>query len=222
MTKPLLPPQYVNIPTTLAYADLPRAVIVTGLRITGLAWQHHYERTDPIDTTDLCAICDIGRSQLYDHLSQLLDAGMLQYTKMAGQFIFTFHRDRPSPVFRTDGALSAADYPDTESSEIQQQQYSHGFDFEGGCGGVAAPSSLPDWGQRLAALDRAGVREPARSEIAILEHATAAYLETWAAWFCTQTELGVGALIAQLRAGVPAPDLGRDYISGAYSQYIQH
>ena len=222
MTKPLLPPQYVNIPTTLAYADLPRAVIVTGLRITGLAWQYHYERTDPIATADLCAVCDISRSQLYDHLSQLLDAEMLQYTKVSGQFIFTFHRPRPCPVFRTDRALSAAGYPDTESSDVKQQQYCHGFGFEGGCGGDAAQSRFPDWAQRLELLDDIGIREPARSEIAALDHATAQYLDSWATWFCAQTDLGVGALIAQLRAGVPAPDSQRDYISGAYSQYIQH
>jgi len=215
MTQPLLPPQYVNVPSSLAYGDLPKSVIVSGLRIVGLGWRYHYTRTDPIGTVDLCAVCGINRSQLYDHLAQLLAAKVFQYTSTAGRFTFTFQQNNPSPVFRTDPALGAA-----VDSEKQHQQYSHGF--QGGCGGDSVQSGKPDWGQRLAALDRIGVREPARTEIAGLEYATAEYLDAWATWFGSQSKCGVGMLIGQLRAGVPAPESQRDYISGEYAQYIQH
>ena len=232
MTRSLIPPHYVNVPSSLAYGELSRTVIVTGLRIYGLGWRHRYTRTDPIAIADLCAVCGVSRSKLYEHLGRLVTARMLQYTNTAGRFTFTFRPDRSSPVFGTDQALGVVVDPDSDSCskspENQQQQYSHGF--EGGCGGDAIQSRFPDWQERLAVLDRVGVLEPVRSEIAGLGHITLPELEAWETWFASQSKLGVGALIAQLRAGVPppagaragAPDVKHDYISGEYAEYIQH
>ena len=220
MTKPLLPPQYVNVPAALAYGDLSRTVIVTGLRIYGLGWRYRYTHTDPIDIADLCAVCGVSRSKFYEQLAQLVPCGLLQYTNSAGRFTFTFQHQGASPVFGTDRTLGAAGYPSSESLDTQQQQYSHGF--EGGCGGDGLHSRFRDWAQRLDALDRIGVREPARTEIADLEHVSAEYLDAWATWFGSQSKLGVGAVIAQLRAGVPAPEGQPSYIDGEYGQYIQH
>ena len=80
---------------------------------------------------------------------------------------------------------------------------------------------MPDWARRRDVLDRIGVWEPVRTEIAELEHASVEYLEAWAAWFYSQDRLGVGALIVQLRAGVKAPETVNDYIGGRYSEFIQ-
>jgi hypothetical protein len=41
-----LPPEYVNLPTAIAYAfGVDGAVLVTMARILGLCWQYNYERT---------------------------------------------------------------------------------------------------------------------------------------------------------------------------------
>lgn len=217
MTRSLIPPRYVNIPSSLAYGDLPKSVIVSGLRIIGLAWCYRYERTDPISIEDLCQICSVTRSNMYGHLGQLLAANVFQYTTVAGRLTFTFQQSNPSPVFRTDPTLGGAVDP-----EIQQQQYSHAFDSQGESEGDGVQSCFRDWQERLDILDYIGVREPVRSEIAGLEHASVEYLEGWAGWFHTQSELGVGALIPQLRANVPAPETHDKYIGGRYSQFIRH
>ena len=224
MTRSLIPPQYVNVPASLAYGDLSRTVIVTGLRIIGLGWRYRYTRTDPIEIAELCAVCGVSRSKLYEHLGQLVTARVLQYTSGGGRFTFTFQPDAPSPVFGTERALGVVVDPCSDScsdsSQNQQQQYSHGP--EGGCGGDGGLSRLRDCEQRLAVLDRVGVCEPVRSEIAGLEYCTLEYLTAWTTWFASQSKCGVGMLIGQLRAGVPAPESQGDYISGAYAEYIQH
>jgi len=221
MNRSPLPPQYVNVPSSLVYGDLSAAVIVTGVRIYGLGWHYRYTRTDPIAFADLCALCDIGRSQLYDHLGRLVTAGLLQYTNIGGRFRFTFRQTGISPVFRTDPTVSAAIDPDPEFSGCKQQQQSNLLVPEGGTGGGQAPSGIPDWAERLEILDRIGIREPARSEIATLAHADSAYLQAWAGWYDGQHTVGIGGLLAQLRAAVPAPRV-TDYISGKYAEYIQH
>jgi len=55
-------------------------------------------------------------------------------------------------------------------------------------------------------LERMGVLEPTRSELAGLEWATPAYLEGWERWLWDQGgETRVGVVVANVRLGVRAP-----------------
>ena len=57
----------------------------------------------------------------------------------------------------------------------------------------------------LERLEALGILEPVRSELAGLAYVGVEYVEAWAQWFEQQTELGVGGLVLQIRAGVEPP-----------------
>lgn len=248
-----LPPRYVNVPVELVYSDLSRQVITTGVRIWGLGWRHNYERTDPISLEELCEITDLSRSQLYGHLGALSGAGVLRYTSTGGEFCFRFDRDPaddagdppgearagPSPENRTDETIDVVD--DSLSSFIreryvshhettqkgQQQQSCHAVVVGEECeeGGGLSGNLDQDPGPESEILDGMGVAEPTRSRLVELEHVTEAYLEAWRSWFDSQSELGIGWVITQIRAEAQPPEgahEGRRRDSeGRYAKWIQ-
>jgi len=80
----LTPPAYVNVPVSIAYANmgevcssdsarLSDAVIVTMTRLLGLCWQHDYRRTPALTPDELAAAVGRSRSALYRHLKVLKD-----------------------------------------------------------------------------------------------------------------------------------------------------
>ena len=66
-----LPPSYVNIPVSVAYAEADDALIVTMTRILGLCWAYDYERTPVLTPEQLTEFTGRPRSTLYRHLKLL-------------------------------------------------------------------------------------------------------------------------------------------------------
>jgi len=202
-----LPPEYVSVPIELVYGDLPRAIAITGMRIWGLGWRHHYRYSDPIPFEDLCRLCRLSRSRMYAHIDHLRDRGVLRYTDVGGDGKLTFYFEQTgapatdsSPIFRTDADMSvvASVLPHgTEHSTTTK---------EGGVGGTNEPVLKIGLTERAWVLARMGVLEPTRSEIAGLAWATVEYLEAWEAWLDTQAgRVGIGLVIEQMRRGILAP-----------------
>ena len=213
--RPTLPPKFVVLPCTLVYGELPRPVALTGMRIWGLGWRYRYERTAPISVDDLCRICGLRRSQLYEHLSTLAATGVLRYANVGGELTFLLS-DGVSPENRTDWTIHDVGdsiHPDSD----QQQQILNPHD--------ARESGKPD-GAILDVLDEIGIAEPTRSQIAAMGWVDADYLAAWADWFAAQDRVGVGWLVQQIRAGLEAPvpqvQDGRRYIEGEFAAWIQH
>ena len=220
MSRPLLPPRYVHAPSSLIYSDLPTSIIVTGVRIWGLGWKHKYRRTGSIPLQHVCDICELSRTQLYEHLARLVGTGVLRYTNIDGQFTFHFDwedrrgptvchtsstgpiRVRPSPENRTGGAVSvvAVSSSREELSPHEKQQHStHTHAVGGECERGSGPSGKPDWAasEILDAgaskiLEALGIGEPTRSQLLRLAHVTERYLAGWLAWYRSQDRLGRG------------------------------
>lgn len=214
--RPTLPPKFAVLPVSLVYGDLPRPVALTGMRIWGLGWRYRYERTAPIGVDELCRICGLRRSQLYEHLSTLAATGVLRYTNVGGELTFLLSEAAASPENRTEWAIH--DVGDSSGPDSdQQQQILTPHD--------ARESGKPD-GAILDALDEIGIAEPTRSEIARLGWVSVDYLADWAYWFADQDRVGVGWLVQQIRAGLEAPIAqardGRRYIEGEFGAWIQH
>jgi hypothetical protein len=66
-----LPPSYVNVPVSAAYAEADDALIVTMTRILGLCWAYDYERTPALTPEQLVGFTGRPRSTLYRHLKLL-------------------------------------------------------------------------------------------------------------------------------------------------------
>ena len=68
-----LPPAYVNVPISIAYADVDDALVMTMTRILGLCWQYDYKRTPALAPDELAEAVGRSRSALYRHLKVLKD-----------------------------------------------------------------------------------------------------------------------------------------------------
>jgi hypothetical protein len=218
-----LPPRYVNLPSFLVYSDLPPSIQRTGERIYGLAWEHNRKRTPeekaelPTQFTatlkDLIEVCQVSRRQLFAHLRVLVKRGILRYSysRSAGIYVFTLPPRSQWPPPRPVPELSAENrtqvtIPDDDPTSIDLSVDHHQYStrIEEGSGGESAqcgkPHSTPDecekpHAARLGVVDRVGIDEPTRSEIAELPWCTVEYLAGWADWFESQTDKGVGWLV---------------------------
>jgi hypothetical protein len=139
-----IPPQYAVEPTWLLFRnDLPKAELLTALRIYALGWRRRYEGIPPIRVSELCEICGVSRSTLFAHLSHLRIQSVLRYGTVGE--VATVEICRPdeapsslSPEIRTGGALRVV-VPES-GQEPRQQHYS---DSEDG----ARESGNPDSGE---------------------------------------------------------------------------
>jgi len=66
-----LPPSYVNMPVSVAYAEADDALIVTMTRILGLCWAYDYRWTPVLTPEQLAEFTGRPRSTLYRHLKLL-------------------------------------------------------------------------------------------------------------------------------------------------------
>ena len=201
-----VPPRYVVAPARLVYADLPRSIVLTGIRVWGLAWRHNYEYTGPVTEEDLLELLGLRRRQLFEHLKRLVSIGVLRYTYTGARLTFDFTASRslsrappgpgqpwgPSAVFRTGTDMSVVDDDvqlSTETIGKQQQQD----------------------GRAREALRQLGLMEPTLSEIAELEWVTEAYVRSWATWYDERRDqVGVGFLVLRWRGGDEAPETRSD------------
>jgi hypothetical protein len=154
-----VPPKYVNAPTSVVYdPDMPRALIVTYIRLRGLAWRNKDRFTPPMRIEKLLEITGLKRRAFYQHLSELRETGPLRWeSPQPGHLVLYFDesdRSRGSPqelVHKNAQPLVVVNSSlnsDSENSEIQQH---HGLDLEGGVGGEEIGAGI------CTALIKAGV-----------------------------------------------------------------
>lgn len=228
-----IPPLFVYAPVALVYGDLPRPVVLTGLRIWGLGWRRGYESAGPVGEDELLALCGIGRSTLYGHLARLATLGVLRYSSTGGEYTFLFNKVEPmsrSPENRTEQSRKPDCSPENwtggspenrtaivvvgsplsvsasiTEEEVQQQQKQQNTSSGGECEGGELPSDFPD---RLAALDALRIVGVVRGELARLDWATKEYLEEWVDWATMDAGsrgLGAAFYVTQIRAFERAP-----------------
>jgi len=195
-----LPPRYVVAPARLVYADLPRSIVLTGIRLWGLAWRHNYEYTGAVTEEDLLELLGLRRRQLFEHLKRLVSIGVLRYTYIGARLTFDFTASRslsrappgrgiPSAVFRTGADMSVVDDDVQVSTESVQKEHQQ---QDGRARGI---------------LEELGVMEPTLSEIAGLHWVTEGYLARWADWYEERRDqVGVGMLVLRWRVGDEAPE----------------
>lgn len=82
------PPSYVNVPTAVAYAPVPDALIVTMVRILGLCWRYDYRRTPALTLDQLARLLDRPRTTLCRHLDILdRELGWLRRERQDHRFV---------------------------------------------------------------------------------------------------------------------------------------
>jgi len=231
---PRLPPNYVIVPSSLVYSNLPASIQRTATRIYGLAWESHRKR-DPdaplrvvAELEELMEICELSRRQLFAHLRRLVNRGVLRYSysKRAGIYVLDLP---PRSQWPTLGEMSAENrtHPtidDVDDSSIctntnthdQQQQPIHAVrgESEGGADACGKPHGAE-------ILDAMGVAEPTRSGLLDLEHVTESYLSAWRAWFDGQEELGIGWVITQIRQGIEPPETREESERAERQRYLE-
>lgn len=231
---PRLPPNYVIVPSSLVYSDLPASIQRTATRIYGLAWESHRKR-DPdaplrvvAELDELMEICDLSRRQLFAHLRRLVNRGVLRYSysKRAGIYVLDLPARLQWPSLGEKSAENRTHPPidDVVPSSIstntdtheQQQQPNHGL--EGGSGGKQRECGKPHAAE---VLDAMGVAEPTRSRLLALEHVTEEYLTAWRAWFDGQDELGVGWVITQMKQAIEPPETREQSERAERQRYLE-
>lgn len=93
MAKPILPPQYVNVPSQIVFdKTLQPAVRDTYIQIKALAWGNH--ATPPMTFKTLAGLTGKSVATLYGHLRILKDRAALQWRAVGDStFIFSFSAD---------------------------------------------------------------------------------------------------------------------------------
>ena len=139
------PPTYVNVPTQVAYAPVPDALIVTMLRALGLCWTNRHRHTPPLTTGELARLLDRPRSTLQRHLDLLeRELGWLRRERQDGRFIL--HPCPPYSVHSTPDDLdpsvsgengesctsAPAELPGTEFDPVHGTEFDpvHGTEFD--------------------------------------------------------------------------------------------
>jgi hypothetical protein len=90
MSRPLLPPRGIFIPTHMIFnPQLPPAVLVTWIQLRCLAWDGWV--TPPLSISELASLIAIHPARLNRHLSHLQDVSALECrTSVHGKIIVTF------------------------------------------------------------------------------------------------------------------------------------
>lgn len=91
MPEGLTPPEYVIIPSTIVYSDIPNGPARTLIQIIGLHWDK--KRLPRITFEELMTLTGNTRSTLYGHLAYLRTSGWLPFNTAAdGTFQFDLSR----------------------------------------------------------------------------------------------------------------------------------
>lgn len=112
MTRPLIPPRYVNVPPSILFNEaLPDGAKVFYGQVRALAWQSAYKSTPPLTMEELEAITGRKKTAIYGYMTTLrITTALLWHTSGSGQFIFSF----PEPV---DSAIPESPIHCSSSSE---------------------------------------------------------------------------------------------------------
>ena len=151
-----LPPSYVNMPVSVAYAEVDDALIVTMTRILGLCWAYDYERTPVLTPEQLTEFTGRPRSTLYRHLKLLCEMQWIRVDQAGRRIVI-----RPIIVRNTqmvDRQAARAEVPGGE------------------------PANGPGLNEELLqALAEIGVENPKRSQLAGLD-IDPLWLQAWQLW----------------------------------------
>lgn len=137
-----VPPKYVNAPVSVVYdPNLPRALIVTYVRLRGLAWKNKDRFTPPMRIEELLEITGLKRRAFYQHLSELRETGPLRWESPQPGYLVLFFDDRESTssdlVQKNAQLLVVVNHQeDSDSvSEAYERKQQPGLGLEGGVGG---------------------------------------------------------------------------------------
>jgi DNA-binding transcriptional ArsR family regulator len=176
-----LPPEYVNLPTSTAYAfEVDDAVLVTMARLLGLCWQYNYERTPALTPDEVAELAGRSRSALYRHLKLLREMGWIRVEQVGRRIVI-----RPL-VKRRDGQP----VPATTSTKEPNP-------------------ALPATGDELlTALAEIGVENPKRDQLARLD-LDPLWVHAWHLWARHPHRQGLtnpaGNIILKLESREPPP-----------------
>ena len=151
-----LPPSYVNMPVSVAYAEADDALIVTMTRILGLCWAYDYERTPVLTPEQLTEFTGRPRSTLYRHLKLLREMQWIRVDQAGRRIVI-----RPIIVRNTqmvDRQAARAEVPGGE---------------------LANGPGLNE--ELLQALAEIGVENPKRSQLAGLD-IDPLWVQAWHLW----------------------------------------
>lgn len=157
-----VPPKYVNAPTSIVYdPDMSRALIVTYIRLRGLAWRNKDRFTPPMRIEKLLEITGLRRRAFYQHLSELRETGPLRWeSPQPGHLVLYFDesdRSHASPQelvqknAQTLVVVNSSLNPDSDSDDSENLQQQHDLGSEGGMGGEEIGAEI------CTALIKAGV-----------------------------------------------------------------
>ncbi len=144
---PQLPPKYVNVSSRAVYdKEMPKSVLVTYIRLKGLAWQNGGLHTPLLPIGDLFEITGLERRSFYQHLRWLKEMGWLRSeSPRPGHAVLYFNdpADEEPPVQKNALPLDVVNHSKTlEEEEKGEEQHHVVFDSEGGVGGDAAGAEI--------------------------------------------------------------------------------
>jgi hypothetical protein len=119
MSRPLLPPKGVFVPSSLIYhPTLPPAVFQTWVQLRGLAWGIDFTPCMPL--TEMAAIIGKPHSTLYRHMSHLKTLGALSWrTTGTGSIIVSFSVDQaPALQPAAPSVKSNSENPESQFREL--------------------------------------------------------------------------------------------------------
>ena len=187
------PPSYVNVPTSLAYAPVADALLVTMVRVLGLCWRNDYRRTSALTIDQLVTLLDRPRSTLIRHLDRLeRELGWLRRERQGRRIVLY-----PLPPFAVRPASGLDPFPDdadtsAESAWDIESEPSPGASGPPDRGQDSAPGTPPpsephgarseQCAELLRRLAEVGIESPARERIAMDPAVEPDWVDAWQLW----------------------------------------
>ena len=129
MSRPLLPPRGVFVPTVMIYNhEYFPAVVHTWIQLRGLAWDR--PETPQLSMNQLSEITDKSPSTLYGHLALLRSWGALRMRhSVKGTFIVTFPADTGEFFLDGDSLTyqEESENPDSPRNDLEGMDYESNF-----------------------------------------------------------------------------------------------
>ena len=187
------PPSYVNVPTSVAYAPVSDAFLVTMVRVLGLCWRNGYRCTPALTIDQLSTLLDRPRSTLHRHLEGLeRELGWLRRERHGRRIVLY-----PLPPF-ADRPVSGLDpLPDEADDSAESGPDSEPESSPGASGpsvhgqncvlGTPTPAELPaaraaQRAELLRRLAEVGIESPARERIAMDPAVEPDWVDAWQLW----------------------------------------
>ncbi|MBX3046952.1 MAG: hypothetical protein KF698_08160 [Anaerolineales bacterium] len=236
-----VPPVYVNSPASIVYSRDPKATPVvkqTYYQLRGLAWQHKYQHTPPLDLGELLSFLGtehdgerkpMGRSTFYEHIKTMTELGWLRSESIGGGKVRILFQQQ-SPQIRTD---FSSPQKWTESTNLDS--------FTGSSARISTATADKqtdlDFGSAVAVLNTplerakyevlSAISEPERSRLARELNKTPEQIQADIARWRQKGTPGIGLLVTMLRNDAPELDPNSEearqkYVSGDFADYINH